>query len=131
MIEVALRTVADWDRFRARAADASRRSLFRAAGLVRTIARHSIRRRKKGIASSPGSPPYTHTGRIKNAIRFDVESSSLAVIGSAASVIGPAGGAHEQGGAFRDEVFPKRPFMGPALTLAGPTLPDEWAGRIA
>ncbi len=41
-----------------------------------------------------------------------------------------AGNAHEFGGKFRREHYPKRPFMGPALEKVKDRLPPMWAGSI-
>jgi hypothetical protein len=59
------------------------RTLPRAGAYLRTIARRSIKRRKR-TRSLPGQPPHTRTGRIKHAIRFDLGPARDSV------AIGPA-----------------------------------------
>lgn len=105
-----------------------RKSIFAGAGLVRKIARNSIRRSDK--ASPPGKPPRTRRGAMKNAIAFAVETAEgepaqRAIIGPAAMFVGPSGRAHEDGGEFRGETYPDRPFMRPALEAALPRLPES------
>jgi hypothetical protein len=57
---------------------ARRRALARSGALVRTIARRSIRRRRK--ASPPGQPPSTHTGALKGTIRFGYDAVKDTVV---------------------------------------------------
>jgi hypothetical protein len=101
--------------------------LGHAGALVRKIARNSIRRSAK--ESPPGSPPHTRKGQIKRAILYAVERDRV-VIGPSADVVGESGKAHEFGGRFRKEVFPKRPFMGPALEKTKERLPSLWQGSV-
>ena len=107
---------------------ANRKNLFRAAASIRLTARRSIRRRKG--PSRKGTPPHTHTGRIKKAIMFAVESNDNAVIGPTVERIGQAGGAHEHGERFKGDRFDKRPFMGPALEKMRTKLPKRWQGSV-
>jgi hypothetical protein len=58
------------------------RVLRHAGGLLRKLARNSIRKRKK--ASAPGSPPSSHSGILKRFIYFAWDSSSRSLI------VGPA-----------------------------------------
>jgi len=106
-------------------------SLGRAGALVRTIARRSIRR--KGVQnkpSKPGNPPKT-TGPLRRSILFEVAKDKQDVIvGPSSDFVDNVGKAHEFGGKFRKEKFPKRPFMGPALEKASPRLPKLWAKSI-
>lgn len=97
------------------------KSLNAAAAYVRGIARRSIgsgvkRNTKRGIReggpervytpSKPGKPPKSPTGRLKNAIAFNVDKSrSSAVIGPVGSVFGQLGATHEFSGRER----PKSP----------------------
>ena len=108
------------------------RSLFRAAGLIRTTALRSIRKRKKdGAPSPPGQPPRTRRGRLREAILFAVDRRrQSAVIGPDRRIVGTSGAAHEFGGIFRGERFDRRAFMGPALIKTKDRLPKMWAGSV-
>jgi hypothetical protein len=52
------------------------------------------------------------------------------VIGPDYVVAADSGMAHEFGGKFRHERYPKRPFMGPALEKVKDRLPSFWAGSV-
>ncbi|NJL32247.1 MAG: hypothetical protein HC898_11875 [Phycisphaerales bacterium] len=61
----------------------------------------------------------------------------MPLLPGAAVVIGPdyanvadAGAAHEFGGRFRQEHYPRRAFMGPALEKVKDRLPRMWAGSV-
>jgi hypothetical protein len=104
-------------------------SLGHAGAAIRLTARRSIRRRKK--ASLEGTPPNTRRGQLKRAIVYSVEKNrGLVVIGPQKDVVGTAGKAHEFGGRYRREHYPKRPFMGPALAKVKDRLPSRWANSI-
>ena len=77
------------------------KSLGRAAAYIRGIARRSIssRKAKNPKPSLPGKPPKSPTGRLKNAIFFNVDNQAgSAVIGPTLSVVGRIGQTHEFGG---------------------------------
>lgn len=103
---------------------AEKKWLTKAGGYVYKVARSSIKRlgmarrapkrfTKRGAeskawtrwqdeiaqrpASPPGTPPYTHTGGLKKAIRYSVATGSV-VIGPTFSELGKVGGTHEHGG---------------------------------
>jgi phage gpG-like protein len=122
MIVVRVKTKKSLDRVRAKAKQGSFKSLGHAGAAIRLAARRSIRRRK--TASMPGSPPSTRRGRLKQSIRYVV------LIGPAYDIIGTAGKAHEFGGRYRRETYPKRPFMGPALEKVKDRLPKMWANSV-
>ena len=104
-------------------------SLGRASALVRTIASRSIRSSKK--SAPEGRPPHTQTKRLRRGIVFAVEKSKgRSVIGPSHDFVGQSGMAHEFGGKYRNEKYPKRPFMHPALQKATPQLPRHWAGML-
>lgn len=104
-------------------------SLGHAGGAIRKAARRSLRKRK-GV-SPVGSPPHSHTGRLKKAILYDVDKvRQSAIIGPASHLAGESGGMHEHGGRWKDQQFPKRPFMFPALQETAPRLPKHWAGSV-
>ena len=103
--------------------------LTHAAAAIRLTARRSIRRSKR--QSSPGSPPHTRAGQLKRAILYAVERQKAnAIIGPSAQVVGTSGHAHEFGGRYRKQNYPKRPFMGPALMENLTRLPKFWAGSV-
>jgi phage gpG-like protein len=104
-------------------------SLGHAGAAIRLAARRSIKKNKK--ASMAGSPPNTRKGRLRNAIKYALQHAAQSVvIGPDAAVAADSGKAHEFGGHYRRENYPRRPFMGPALEKIRPRLPGFWAGSI-
>jgi hypothetical protein len=135
-------------------------------GTVRKIARTSIKRMGKARprprrwdaqvrwwqevlntpASPPGSPPYTHTGFLREDIAFGYDKATRS------TVVGPwmsnwLGRLHEFGLAKRVLLtrhpvrrgqprryalkrYPKRSYMHPALDTAMESLPRSWEGAI-
>lgn len=82
-------------------------------------------------ASSPGSPPHTREGLLKNSLLFGVEKKpQSAVIGPAESIIGTAMVPHEFGGKYRKRRYPKRPLMGPTLEKTASKLPSLWEKSV-
>lgn len=111
------------------ARQATIRTLPHAAAAIRLTARRSIRRAKK--QSSAGSPPHTRKGQLKRAILYAVEKQkTTAVIGPAYEIAGTSGSAHEFGGRYKRQRYPRRAFMGPALQDNLPRLPKLWAASI-
>jgi len=103
----------------------ARRGLFRAAAAIRLQAGRSII--TSSSPSQPGRPPHTRKGQLRRAILFAAKEDHgllAALIGTSHDILGPAGRAHEFGGRFRREVFPKRAFMKPALDVVSNRLPD-------
>jgi len=130
-----------------------RRALSHAGGYARTVARRSIRKRKR--TSEPGHPPSSHTGLLRKLIYYAYDRVSDSVVvgpvpfgrGEAPSLLehggtvvsrrvrtfrGGAGrdrrGRYTQGEVNRIEagtrmVYRPRPFMGPALEKTAPLLP--------
>jgi hypothetical protein len=104
-------------------------SLGHAGAALRLTARRSIRTRKK--ASPPGTPPHTRRGQLKRAIAYAVDKQrGVVVIGPEREAVGTSGSAHEFGGRYRRERYPKRPYMGPALEKLQDRLPDFWANSV-
>ena len=133
MIDVRVKVTANSRRVLERLDRQGVRNLQHAAAALRKIVRNLIRYRKDPQKTSPpGTPPYTHGDRrLRRAILFAVERGrGRAVIGPSATIVGKAGAAHEHGGPYKDETFPRRPFMGPALELIKPHLPEFWANSI-
>ena len=62
---------------------------------------------------------------------FYVEKQKdLVVIGPEESKVGTSGAAHEHGGRYKRQRYPKRPFMGPALEKLQDRLPQFWARSV-
>jgi len=91
---------------------------------IRKQAQVSIRRGKR--ASSSGQPPRTRKGKLRRAIFYNVETGGV-VVGPGYSRFGTAGEAHEFGGRYKKQTYPRRPFMGPALKRIEPKMADIWA----
>ncbi len=105
------------------------RNLGHAGAAVRMTARWSIRRSQRPAA--PGSPPRTRRGQLKKAIVYAVEKTrQRVVVGPTHNIVGPSAMAHEFGGRFRGQRYPKRPLMGPALMKNIDRLPRFWAGSV-
>ena len=129
MIGAKVKPRSQMERVAARAKRANIESLSHAGGAIRLAAARSIRKRK-GPAPA-GQPPHTRTRRLPRAIKYAVEKQRQAVvIGPDVESIGTVGRAHEFGGKFRGERYPKRPFMGPALEKVSYRLPKFWAASI-
>ncbi len=102
-----------------------RRGLLRAAAAIRLTAARSIRQSAR--PSEPGRPPHTRRGLLRRSILYALKEErglTAALIGTSSDILGPAGRAHEFGGRFRREVYPKRPFMKPALNVIANRLPE-------
>jgi len=129
MIDATVKTEFDARKVQQRAQAGTFKSLGHAAAAIRLAARRLFRRASG--PSAPGQPPHTHTRRMPNAIVYDVDrQSQLAVIGTAKSLVGESGAAHEHGGQYKAEVFQPRPFMRPALLRLQGRLPSFWKNSI-
>lgn len=105
------------------------RGLFKASGFIRIVAKRSIRKRKK--PSRPGSPPHTQTGKLRRAIRFDVDRIRMeSLIGPDAAIVGESAGAHEHGGNYKGDHYEQRAFMGPALEKSSDKTAQFFAGEF-
>lgn len=107
-------------------------SLAHAGAAIRLTARRSIKKGgKKRGPGPPGQPPRTRRGRLKKSILYAVERDRQRVtIGPDYMQMGTSAAAHEHGGKYKKERFPKRPFMGPALEKIAPRLPRHWARSV-
>lgn len=110
----------------------------RAGGLVRTIARRSMRRRKK--SSPAGSPPSVHAGQLRDLLFFGYDTAT------GSTVVGPVpfkagtvpkllefGGTAprtDRSGKTVTATYAGNPFMKPALTKAEPSLPPMWQNSV-
>lgn len=129
MVGMKARTRSQMHKVARKAKRANIESLGHAGGAIRLAAVRSIRKRK-GPAPAE-QPPHTHTRRLPRAIKYAVEKKrQVVVIGPDVESFGTAGKAHEHGGKFRGERYPKRPFMGPALEKTKDRLPKFWAGSV-
>lgn len=98
---------------------ATRAALSKFGAFVRTRARSSIRTRKD--VSAPGSPPSSHTGKLKAGVLFGYDAQARSVVigpvayraGADAPRLLEDGGATVVGGRARR--YRARPFMGPAF----------------
>lgn len=123
------RTKFDPKKLKRAAKAGSIKSLGHAGASIRLVARRSIKKSKQ--PSTPGSPPHTRKGRIKNAIKYAVSADKQSVvIGPDVEVAGTSAKAHEFGGQYKREQYDKRPFMGPALNKTKERLPAMWAGSV-
>ena len=116
------------------------RNLGRAAALVRTIARRSLRRSKR--KSNPGEPPRVHSkhpyATLKN-IRFQVDGQlQAAIVGPVkfdAAAADSIPQTLEKGGTMKlpgkkQVVIQPRPFMGPAHEIAMKKYPQFWKDSV-
>jgi len=96
------------------AKQASFKNLGHAGAAIRMTARRSIRKSKK--ASPSGTPPHTRRGQLQRGILYAVDKDAgSVVVGSAYKIVGQSGKAHEFGGKYKKQNYPKRAFMAPAL----------------
>ncbi|GIW56321.1 MAG: hypothetical protein KatS3mg082_2725 [Nitrospiraceae bacterium] len=129
MIGFNVRTQIDSRQVLAKVRRANIANLGHAGAAIRLTARRSIRKRQQ--PSTPGQPPHTREGLLRQAILFSVERpQQRVVIGPSAALVGTSGKAHEFGGRYRRENYPRRPFMAPALAKLRPRLPRFWADSI-
>ncbi|MBR2487561.1 MAG: hypothetical protein IKB52_00380 [Kiritimatiellae bacterium] len=119
----------DADGLVARVARASVEILRRMGAYVRTVARRKVR---PGERPSPaGTPPHSRTGALKRGILFGVERRQASVvIGPSERFVGTSMAAHEFGGAYKRERYPKRSLMGPALKESTPRLARMWQDAV-
>lgn len=113
------------------------RVLSKFGAYVRTTARRSIRKRKR--VSDAGSPPSSHTGRLRDFLFFayDPRSESV-VIGPAKLNSTNAPEALEHGGAAavlsrgrrKTAHIRARPFMGPAFAKELPGFDELWRDSV-
>lgn len=128
----------DRDRVLKAADRMTRKALSKGGAFIRRRARSSIRKRK-GV-SNPGSPPSSHTGRLRNAILFayDPARKSVVIGPHQAGKSGRGAAVLEQGGSQvvvglrkgRPLSYRARPFMGPALDAEKPKLAAQFKGMF-
>ena len=111
---------------------ANLRNIYKASGFALKVARRKIKKKKKGQASPPGTPPHTHDARVlKRAMVFEVEEKEQSsVLGPRFSRVGRSAVAQEYGGLYMGRRYPERSFMGPTLDDIIPPLPNFWADSV-
>ena len=113
----------------AKIARASKEFLKRAGAYVRTVARRKVVTSPK--PSQPGQPPHSRKGLLKRAILFGIEREGKSVlVGPGFRFIGASLSAHEFGGRYMRERYPKRPLMGPSLRESAPHIAKMWLGAV-
>ena len=111
---------------------ASIHSLNRAGFIFRKEVIRSIQQVRNEEPSLPGTPPHSQTGKLRVAIRYNVDKNKgSVVIGPRFSVVRQVGRVHEEGLRFKKTSYPKRPFMAPELERIVPRLPRFWARTIS
>ena len=119
----------DADGLVARVAKASVDILRRMGAYVRTVARRKVKTSER--PSTPGTPPHSRTGALKRGILFGVKKRRNAVVvGPSERFVGTSAAAHEFGGAYKRERYPKRPLMGPSLKESAPRLARMWQDAV-
>lgn len=119
----------DADGLIAKAAKASVDVLKRMGAYVRTVARRKAHASPK--PSTAGTPPHSSTGALKRGILFGVEKRrQSAVVGPSEKHVGTSMAAHEFGGGYKRERYPKRPLMGPSLKESVPHLAKMWRDAV-
>ncbi len=118
----------DGDGLVARIARASRDILRRAGAYVRRVAQRKVATSPK--PSQPGSPPHSRKGLLKRSILFGSDGDSSVLVGPGFNLVGPSMSAHEFGGKYRRERYPKRPLMGPSLKESAPHLAEMWKDAV-
>ena len=128
MVGVKVKTKDQTKKVLAKAKRAAVKNLGHAGAAIRLTAKRSIRRSKK--ASPAGKPPHTRKGQLRGAIAYAVEGGETVVVGPEHDKVGKSGSAHEKGGRYKRQRYPKRPFMAPALEANQDRLPKLWANSV-
>lgn len=119
-----------------------KKALSKSGAYIMTAARRSMRKRKK--ASKPGSPPSSHTGKLRNLVLFGYDAQRDSVIvgpvgfsGSVAPQLLEHGGYHDiflyyyRGKKVYKRVYVRpRPYMAPALASEIGKIPERWRNSI-
>ena len=118
----------DEDGLVARIVRASKEFLRRAGAYVRKVAQRKVATSPK--ASAPGQPPHTRQGALRRGIVFATDGEKSVLVGPGFRQLGESMAAHEFGGRYRRERYPKRPLMGPSLKESTPHLAKMWDGAV-
>ncbi len=129
MIAMRAKTKFDKQKLLAKSKQANFKNLGHAGAALRLTARRSIRTRQ--TPSPEGMPPHSRRGQLRRAIAYSVDKQrQVVVIGPERDAVGTSGSAHEFGGRYRRERYPKRPYMGPALEKLQDRLPEFWSSSV-
>ena len=113
----------------ARIARATGDILKRTGAYVRRVAQRKVATSPK--PSTPGQPPHSRRGLLKRAILFGLVNDGRSVlIGPGFNFVGESASAHEFGGKYRRERYPRRSLMGPALKESAPSLAKLWQDAV-
>ena len=113
----------------AKVAHAALDVLRRTGAYVRRAAQHKVTVSPK--PSTPGTPPHSRHGALKRGILFGVDKDhDRVLIGPGFRFVGTSMVAHEFGGGYKRERYPKRPLMGPALRESIPHLAKFWRDSV-
>ena len=119
----------DADGLVARAAKASVDVLRRMGAYIHRAAQSKVRQSRS--PSQPGEPPHTRRGALKRGILFGVDRRTKSVVvGPSIRFVGTSMQAHEFGGGYKRERYPKRPLMGPSLRESAPHLAKMWEDAV-
>ena len=119
----------DADGLVARAAKASVDVLRRMGAYIRRAAQSKVRQSRN--PSQPGEPPHTRRGALKRGILFGVDRrTNSVVVGPSVRFVGTSMQAHEFGGGYKRERYPKRPLMGPSLRESALHLAKMWENAV-
>jgi hypothetical protein len=119
----------DREGLEAKVAHAALDVLRRMGAYIRKVARSKVHLSPK--ASQALSPPHSRRGLLKRAILFGVEKREQRVlIGPGFRFVGTSAAAHEFGGGYRGNRYPKRPLMGPSLKDSAPHLAKLWQDAV-
>ena len=119
----------DADGLVARAAKASVDVLRRMGAYIRRAAQSKVRQSRN--PSQPGEPPHTRRGALKRGILFGVDRrTNSVVVGPSVRFVGTSMQAHEVGGGYKRERYPKRPLMGPSVRESAPHLAKMWENAV-
>lgn len=106
-------------------------NLRHAVASMRKDAASTIRRRKnKNISSPEGTPPFTHVGFARQALRWFVDRTE-AIMGFTFSKFGTVGATHEHGLEEEGRDYPERPTVRPALERGVVRFHQDWRATIA
>lgn len=107
---------------------ATRKALSKFGAYVRTRARTSIRKRRR--VSSPGSPPSSHTGKLKKSVFFGYDVNNKSVVVGPLKYRTNAADALENGAISGGKTYLPRPFMSPAFRRELPNAPKLFKDSI-
>ena len=106
------------------------KNMQHAIASMRKDAAGTIKRRKdKSVSSPAGTPPFTHVGFARQALRFFVGRVD-AIMGFTFSKFGTIGATHEEGLEEEGRDYPERPTVVPALERGVVRFHQDWRSSI-